>query len=328
MRFLRWGFLLAGLVLLAIVAGETDLAEAMRLVGHMGWGIALIFAIYLVGFAGDVATALLTLRIMPLQLSWYGRMWLVRMMGEAFNYTLPAGGMGGEPIKAVLLHRHFGVPYRDGAASLLMTKTVNDVALSVFLAVGSVMMQGNPRLPDAYGVVAGVGLGALVAGISGFFTVQRFGLSSAFAARVPDWAGGRKLAGVTQLLRDLESRFRDFYAGGPARFGTALAIAFAVWVVGAVEIYVTLDWLGHPVTWQEAWIIEAAAQLVRAGTFFIPASIGAQEGAFVVLSSAITGSPAVGVAVAVVRRLREIVWFGLGFAVGPLVPRVARRVDE
>ena len=49
----------------------------------------------------------------------------------------------------------------------------------------------------------------------------------------------------------------------------------------------------------DAWIIEAVAQLVRTGTFFIPASIGAQEGAFMLVCAAMTGSPALGVAVAV-----------------------------
>ena len=68
----------------------------------------------------------------------------------------------------------------------------------------------------------------------------------------------------------------------------------------------------------DAWIIESVAQMVRTGTFFIPASIGAQEGAFMVISGAITGSPSLGLAVGIVRRLREIIWIGCGFAFGAI----------
>jgi hypothetical protein len=56
------------------------------------------------------------------------------------------------------------------------------------------------------------------------------------------------------------------------------------------------------------------AQLVRAGTSFIPASIGAQEGALVLASTAMTGSGTVGMALSVIRRFRELIWIigGLG----------------
>ena len=55
-------------------------------------------------------------------------------------------------------------------------------------------------------------------------------------------------------------------------------------------------------------IIESMAQLVRAGTFFIPASIGAQEGIFVVTIQLLTGSMELGLAAALVRRVRELAW--------------------
>lgn len=327
MRFARWGFLLAGLALLGVIVAETDFREALRLVGQMGPGLVLVFALFILGFAGDVATSLLTLRVMPFRLAWYGRLWLVRMLGEAFNYTLPAGGMGGEPVKALLLNRHFGVPFRDGAASLFLTKTVNVIALVAFLAIGFALMQANEKMSEEYRLVASIGLAALTLGIAAFFMVQRFRVTSALARRIPAWAGGGvRLAALTAVLHDVETRFVEFYASGHGRLPSALLIGFCVWMTGAAEIYVTLAWLGHPVTWQEAWIIEAAAQLVRAGTFFIPASIGAQEGIFLLICTAVTGSPTVGIAVAVVRRLRDIVWFGLGFTVGPVLAKLERRI--
>ncbi|MGH8581979.1 MAG: hypothetical protein ACREWG_04155, partial [Gammaproteobacteria bacterium] len=61
-------------------------------------------------------------------------------------------------------------------------------------------------------------------------------------------------------------------------------------------------------------IIESLAQLVRAGTPFIPGSLGAQEGTLTLACAAITGNPGVGLALSFVRRARELIWVlaGLG----------------
>ena len=70
------------------------------------------------------------------------------------------------------------------------------------------------------------------------------------------------------------------------------------------------------VSWPDALVIEATVQLIRTAAFFIPAGIGVQEGALMLACGAITGSPNVGIAAALVRRFRELVWIGasLGLA--------------
>jgi uncharacterized membrane protein YbhN (UPF0104 family) len=57
------------------------------------------------------------------------------------------------------------------------------------------------------------------------------------------------------------------------------------------------------------------AQLARNATFFIPASIGTQEGAFLLVCDGITGSSSFGIAVSIVRRFRELIWILLGLIV-------------
>ena len=101
---------------------------ALRLVSQVGWGILILFFIFFVTFLGDTLSWQCTMRGIPLTVAWYLRLWIVRMVGEAFNNTLPAGGMGGEPVKAVLLNRHFHVAYAEGTASLFASKTVNLIA--------------------------------------------------------------------------------------------------------------------------------------------------------------------------------------------------------
>jgi hypothetical protein len=74
--------------------------------------------------------------------------------------------------------------------------------------------------------------------------------------------------------------------------------------------------LGHPVTVAEAWVIEAVVSLVRAALFVIPANIGTQESILLVMCEFTTGVPAVGVAVSLLRRFREILWIAGGLVIG------------
>jgi uncharacterized protein (TIRG00374 family) len=325
--YLKLGFLLAGVALLGVIVATTDLAAAARLVARMDGGLAVVLLIYFAAFAGDTASWHLAFRPVPMTLLWAWRLWLVRMVGEAFNNTLPAGGMGGEPVKAVMLKQRYGVAYQQGAASLFLTKTVNMIALVAFLAVGFVMMQGNAQLTPPYKAVAAVGLGALAGAILVFFAIQRYRLSSAIASWLAGRTGGLRLARAVDHIGQVEAQFVAFYTRSPARFGGALALAFGNWLLGVAEIYYALLFIGHPVAWQDAWIIEAAAQLIRTGTFFIPASLGAQEGVFLLLCGAIVGSPTAGIALALVRRIREIVWISSGFAISALLKPAARPAD-
>jgi uncharacterized membrane protein YbhN (UPF0104 family) len=129
----------------------------------------------------------------------------------------------------------------------------------------------------------------------------------------------------------MEDRLIHFYICHSRRFLLALALALANWVIGALELYVTLWFLGHPVTFSEAWIIEAIAQLVRSGAFFIPGALGVQEGAFMIVIEAMTGRGVLGLAVAMIRRFREIVWIAWGMLLGgfsSFSPQIAEEVPE
>lgn len=310
--------MLIGVALFGVIVAETNLAEAATRVMQFGWGVAVVLALYLVTFSIDSLTWLITLRTTPITLGWFCRLWQARLVGEAFNMTMPAGGMGGEPIKAVLLKQRYGIGYREGAASLFVSKTVNMLGLVVFLAAGFLLMLRHGAIPGIYVVAGGLGLAALTTASLIFFSIQRFRISSAATSRLSRWRMLRRLATGLENIREVESHFVGFYSGNRQRFAVAVALGILSWAVGVLEIFYALDFLGHPVSLSDAWIIEAMAQMVRTGSIFIPASIGLQDGAFVLICAAITGSPELGIAVALVRRMREIVWIAGGFALGSL----------
>jgi len=317
-RFLKAFYLLLGVVLLGFVVAEIDPAEVALQVAKVGYGILVLVGIYFVAFAIDSMTWQMTIRGVPLDLRWAYRVWKLRMVGESFNAVFPAGGMGGEPVKASLMKTHYGINYREGAASLILAKTINMIALVLFLIGGFALMIEGRTLPKVYEYVAGAGLLAFTLGVFLFFVIQRLSVTSLTGTWISRWRIGRRVEDILHHIHDMDERLVHFYTLAKGRFAGALFLALVNWMLGVVEIYYALVFLDRPITWAEAWIIEAVAQMVRTGAFFIPAAIGVQEGAFLLVCGAITGSPPIGVAVSVIRRIREVIWIIWGFAVGAL----------
>lgn len=324
MRLLKVCYLLVGLALLGLVLASTDLGEVAARLRQLGWGFALVFLLSGVIMLVDSLTWQIILRGARFEGRWVQRIFTVRLVGEAFNSVVPAGGFGGEPVKAVLLNRHYGVGYREGAASIVLGRTVNMMAQVLFLAGGAWLAALSAKLPDSYKVTFAAGLVFFTAATVFLYVMQRYRLSSRAVDVVWRWRLVGWLQAAIRELREVEERFVGFYTARIGPFAGVFALALASSFLGMVEVYFILALLGHPVSWAEAWIIDAAAQLVRAATFFIPASIGAQEGGFLLVTAALTGLAPLGVALALVRRLRELVWIAAGFGLGfwfSLAPR-------
>ena len=313
---LRWIFLLVGLGLLAWIFAQVDLDALIEAVSAIGWGAAAVLAVYALVFTADTGVWLLTIPSFPADARHLYASWKVRIVGELFNVITPLAGFGGEPVKAALLKRHYGVGLREGTASVILYRTVTTLALVAFLCGGFALAMNAPAFPPAQKGVAGAGLAALTLGIVLFFLVQRFRISTLTGTWLSSLRIGRALEGVLHHIRDVDERLVRFYTRDPRRLMAALGFSSLAWLLGALEIYVALHFLGQPVSFWEAWVIEGAAQLVRAGTFLIPASLGAQDGALFLVTAAMTGQPTTGLALAVVRRFRELVWLAGGALVG------------
>jgi hypothetical protein len=128
------------------------------------------------------------------------------------------------------------------------------------------------------------------------------------------WAA--RLSHALTFMRDIDEQMFAFVRRTPGRFAVSFALAFLNWFFGAVEMFLIFLFLGHPISFADAWMVEAGVVLVRAATFFIPGHLGVQDGAIALMGQALTGSPEIGLTVALLRRGREMVWTAIGLAIG------------
>lgn len=305
---------------LAVVIGIGLLAWAVTAVGwpalwqalrRVGWWVVPILGFYLVIFGLDTwgwHYAFPTSRAAPWKF-----LFLTRMAGEAVNYVTPFAWVGGEPVKAYLLKRGHGVSMTDGVSSVVIAKTALVVGLLLFALSGLGLLWwrgvGSASLAQASRLV----LVVLVVLVGLFLAVQHGGMFRRLAPWVSRVLGSRAPDGIT--AHDVDSAIRRFYRSQRGRLALSIGCHFLGWVAGALEVWLMLYALGLPVTLAQAWIIESLWQLLKAGAFLIPAGVGAQEGGILLVFLGLGLSLPVGLAMAVVRRLREFVWTAAGLIV-------------
>lgn len=309
MRYAKLIFLLLGIALLAWVLMQANLDEIWEQVRSMSvLGMLGIFVIYTLYFGADAVSWQVTLDLVEMNGRWAGRLFVVRMIGEAYNNITPMASMGGEPVKAWLLKTNYGIPLRDSGASLVLAKTASMFSLVIFASIALIIALSLEQLTATDKMMAGIGLAWLVFNVVVFFLMQHLKLSTFTATRLGKTRFGQRLGTLIAGMQSIDEQFARFYRHHRKRLVLSMFYAMLNWILGVVELYYILSLIGHPVSWLEAWVLEASVQMIRTAAFFIPAGLGAQEGALMLACGAITGSPSAGLAAALVRRFRELIW--------------------
>jgi glycosyltransferase 2 family protein len=317
MRYATILLLIAGTALLAFTLGRADLGQAWSRLHDVGWsGVAVLAGLLLAASLAQAGILMQTVPTASMTPRWTRALWKVWMVGEAFNTVTPLGSFGGEPVKAALLKKHYGVGLREATAALVLAQTIGIIALVAFLVAGVVLMLGSPVLPPAYSTTAGFALAGFAGLVLLLFLTQRHGMLSRVGRRLAGTRLGGRAQTVVELVNDVEHRLIAFYTRQRQRFALAAGLGFAYWLFGMLRTYATMAWLGRPITWTDAWIIEAGLLLVRSVFFLVPGNVGTQEAALVMTCGAITGSSTLGLAMAIIRRALELAWVGVGLLVG------------
>lgn len=233
-----------------------------------------------------------------------GFMTLLRWYRESAAALLPAGGLVGQAAAARLLMRR-GVPGDVAGATATVDVTMEAVSQLFFTLAGILLLVAGG---SAGGMTsfALAGLGIALAGAVVMVALQR---------RLPAALIERGLARLARrfpkvrpsVVHDLQAAILTLHAD-PRRLVGAMLWHTLAWVLGALEVAGVLWLLGFEVSLADALVIEALSQALRNAGFLLPGSIAVQEGA-IVASAALVGVPAApALALALVRRGREVVF--------------------
>jgi uncharacterized protein (TIRG00374 family) len=312
---LRVLLLAAGLGVVAYLVAQTGVSTVAAAFHTLSWWLFLV-----VVFPTSLVMVLATLAwraTLPRAPGSLRRLLGVRMAGEALNLVTPTASVGGDPVKALLLRP--AVPLGEGLASVVADKTTGVIAQTLLLLVAvagaSAASMGTAALRAAM-----VGLLALqILCVGGFLAAQLSG-AAGFGGRLLARSGLGRAVGAQML--GLDGALRSLYLRQTRRILVSVACHLLAFAASTVEVYLVLRLLEIPASLATALLIGAFGTALKFVSFMIPGSLGVLEGGNAAIFAAFGLGGAAGLTYTLVRRLREIVWVGAGFAaLSLLTPR-------
>lgn len=234
--------------------------------------------------------------------------------GLSINFLTPMVNAGGEPYKVAALAPYLGVTRATGAVILhTMLK-----AMSFLMVWATALVLGLWLLPHRLPFIALEATGLALVGILAaiLFTAHRRGgleFLLDLLHRVPLLRrAGRAWERHRPALARLDRQITDFYHRDPSRFRRALALQYASRAVLMVEFCLIAAALGLRLGYVQAFVIGGLEQLATNLAFFVPFELGTREAMSYLLWGWLGFDPAVGVFAAVVSRVRDLLWIGIG----------------
>jgi len=316
--------LVIGVAFFAYLIHSLGPAAILRDLRVMGWGLAIIILLELGVDALNTLGWRFTFPRHQRHVS-FAFLFLVRLAGTAVNQSVPSASVGGEPLKAVLLRD--SLPMSSSLASVVNAKLTFSTAQGLFAFLGLALTFRRLDFPPL--VLFGL-IGALVFvfGLVGlFFWAQRRGLFTTTAGIVRKLRLPERWVELAQRgTSSVDEHIRDFLTRRPLDFLLSILSHLTGLLIGAIQVYVLLRWLGLPADAVTCIAVESVAILIQVATFIVPGSIGVQEGGKVLIFTAL-GLPAqAGLSVGIAFRLNQIVGVALGLSAFAFLHWRKRRV--
>jgi len=299
MRQLRLPIVLAGIALLAglaLWAGLPAVARAFATLGMVGFSFVVFIHFPLIGLMGmawwSIGRASRGASVMPFVKA--------RLARDSVAELLPFSQIGGFAAGVRLLSLT-GIPADAGAASLFADLLMEFISKLLYAMMGFALLvwfRPNSSLPSY--LLVTLGLLTVVSLLLLLFRDRLLRLVPRFFRRwtLPDGVSG----GLHSFL-------------APKRVAPSCVLHVICWALGGLEAWVTLHLMGIQVTMPEALAMDSLVMSLRTFGFWVPAALGVQEAAYVLVCALFGLSPHVAISFSLVRRARDLLVGCIGLAV-------------
>ncbi len=233
-----------------------------------------------------------------------GRRWTFvwgRLLRDAGSEVLPLTQLGGSMLAArsIILH---GIETATAAASVVIDITVEFCAQIAYVMLGLMLLVWlRPDSALTKPLLVGLAAALAAAGTMIFLQRHRTDLFDRVASRVTSAMLGSALAGVSAVHTELRETYRS------SRIWPSFLMHFLAWVVSAIEAWIALRIMGAHLEFTVVLIMESLLYAMRGLGFLIPSAIGIQEGAYVVLGTALGLPPSFALGLSLMKRGRDLV---------------------
>jgi hypothetical protein len=308
-RFGRWLMPMAALVGVALLwyaIADIGLDRIVETLATLGPILPVVLAITAVKYPLQAASWRLALK--PEMRPGWGVSVAATLSGDALGYLTWAGPFTGEPIKAYLTRDH--VPVSLGVAAGAIERMLYNLTAAIIVIVAALLVlpTRDSRLWLAAGLIVSAG---------GCVAWWRARPSRPHSARIA--AGDGHARGVVVGLT------HDLWSERPSALAGMLLLEAAQHALLILEAYVMLQTLGAAPSLRTVFIFEGVTKVVNTVGTIVPARLGIAEGGSALLAGALGLGASYGLGLAIMRRVRAIMWGGVGLLLVPQRERLARK---
>lgn len=330
-------FFIFGLVVLAIMVSQLDFTAVWQGLLRAGYWFFAVVALWTFLYLFNTA-------------AWYtiirsgdrhgtgdategGRVsfwWLykITISGFALNYATPGGLMGGEPYRIMMLKPKIGT--ERATSSVLLYVMTHIFSHFWFWTLSIVLFVATQEVSVFMAIMLSL-TGAFCALCIWFFLVgYRKGLAVRGMRLLGYIPGIRKWArsfieSHQEQLANIDSQVAALHNQNPRTFLTVVLLELLCRVCSALEVMFILLVLYPSVNYVACILIIAFTTLFANMLFFMPLQLGGREGGFLMSVSGLGLTATAGIFVALLVRIRELIWTAIGLLLIKLDGTNARR---
>ena len=313
-------FFIFGMVVLCIMVYNLDFADAWQKIQHAGYWFFAVVILWAFLYLFNTTAWYTIIRSQTQDVEERKKvsfLWLykVTVSGFALNYATPGGLMGGEPYRIMELTPKIGAERATSSVVLYaMTHIFSHFwfwLISIFLYI----------LTQPVNLLMGMMLAVIfifcTSAIWFFLTGYKKGLAVRMMNLVRHipvvkrWAEPF-VANHKEELDRIDTQIASLHNQNPRTFITVVLLELSCRICSALEIFFILLVLFPSVNYFDCILILSFTSLFANMLFFIPLQLGGREGGFLMSVKGLGLSLKAGIFVALLVRIRELIWTAIG----------------
>ena len=308
-------FFAFGIAVLVIMVTQLDFEQVWQGLRHAGYWFLAVLALWAFLYVFNTSAWYLIINAGGKQGVKFWWLYKITISGFALNYATPGGLMGGEPYRVMELAPKIGT--ERASSSVILYAMTHIFSHFWFWFVSIILYVATQPVNVFMGMLLTATMAFCLLGLWFFIIGYRKGLANRamnllrHLPFIKKWAQPF-LDKHREQLDTIDRQIAALHSQSPGRFVVAVLLELVCRILSAFEVYFILLVINPGISYVQCILIIAFTTLFANMLFFMPLQLVGREGGFLMSTTRLGVSASGGIFVALIVRIRELVWTGIG----------------